>query len=84
MSTSLERPLRRCGMKFMKAGPSVEYHGLRTPYYAACEDLEKELFNRRRDLFDFFFPAFADALAHTVSTTLSMENLNARALEAVL
>ncbi len=73
MSAPLERLLRRCGLKFLKAGPPVDYHGLRTPYYAACEDLERELFNRRRDLFDFFFPEAVDSAAHFVSTTLLLE-----------
>ncbi len=70
MSTPLERLLKRCGLKFLVAGPPVDYHGLRTPYYAACEDLERELFNRRKDLFEFFFPKTADSAAYQVSTTL--------------
>jgi len=73
MSSPLERLLKRCGLKFLKAGPPVDYHGLRTPYYAACEDLERELFNRRKDLFEFFFPEWADSTARAVSTTLLWE-----------
>ncbi len=70
MSTPLERLLKRCGLKFLKAGPPVDYHGLRTPYFASCEDLERELFNRRKDLFEFFFPEAANSFTHVVSTNL--------------
>jgi N-acyl-L-homoserine lactone synthetase len=61
MSTALERLLDRCGMKFKKAGPPVNYHGIRTPYYAMCDELEQELFSKRRDIFDQFFPAYASS-----------------------
>jgi N-acyl-L-homoserine lactone synthetase len=61
MSKSLERLLNRCGMSFMRAGFPVDYHGLRTPYYAACDDLEKEVFDRRRDIFEFLFPAYVNS-----------------------
>ncbi len=57
MSRALERLLNKCGMSFMKAGLPVDYHGLRTPYYATCDDLEREVFDRRRDIFEFLFPA---------------------------
>lgn len=56
MGQPLERLLKKCGMTFITAGPPVDYHGLRSPYYAAFEDLERELFNKRKDLFEFFFP----------------------------
>ena len=59
MSKPLERLLNRCGIGFKKAGPPVHYHGLRTPYYAACEDLEMELFHRRKDIFESFFLSHA-------------------------
>lgn len=59
MSAALERLLKRCGMRFKKAGLPVDYHGIRTPYYAPCEELEKELFQSRKDIFEFFFPSFA-------------------------
>ncbi len=84
MSKPLERLLNRCGLGFKKAGPSVDYHGLRTPYYAACEDLERELYNRRRDIFEFFFPSYACSLAHTISETFSAGSLKERALGASL
>jgi N-acyl-L-homoserine lactone synthetase len=61
MSKSLERLLHRCGMSFMKAGLPVDYHGLRTPYYAACDDLEREVFDRRRDIFEFLFPTYVNS-----------------------
>jgi N-acyl-L-homoserine lactone synthetase len=51
MSSSLERLLNRCGMMFRKAGPSVDYHGIRTPYYAYHDELEKEVFYKRKDIF---------------------------------
>ncbi|SPP99484.1 putative PEP-CTERM/exosortase system-associated acyltransferase [Candidatus Sulfobium mesophilum] len=70
MSLPLERLLKRCGLKFLKAGPAVDYHGLRTPYFAACEDLERELFNRRKDLLAFFLPESADLAVHAASTNL--------------
>jgi N-acyl-L-homoserine lactone synthetase len=59
MSLPLERLLNRCGMRFKKAGPPVYYNGVRTPYYALCEELEEEVFENRRDIFDFFFPSHA-------------------------
>ena len=62
MSKSLDRLLNRCGMSFIKAGLPVDYHGLRTPYYASCDDLEREVFNRRRDIFQFLFPKETGAL----------------------
>jgi N-acyl-L-homoserine lactone synthetase len=61
MSTALERLLSRCGMRFKKAGLPVDYHGIRTPYYALCEEMEKELFQRRKDIFELFFPSFASS-----------------------
>ena len=61
MSNSLERLLNRCGMSFVKVGLPVDYHGLRTPYYAACDDLEREVFDRRRDIFEFLFPAYVNS-----------------------
>ncbi len=59
MSAALERLLNRCGMRFKKAGPSVYYNGVRSPYFALCRELEKEVFQKRKDLFDLFFPAHA-------------------------
>jgi N-acyl-L-homoserine lactone synthetase len=58
MSTPLERLLNRCGMRFKKAGLPVDYHGIRTPYYALCDELEKEVFDKRKDIFELFFPAY--------------------------
>lgn len=48
MSSGLERLLRRCGIKFKKAGSTVEYHGLRTPYFCLVRDLE-HVFERSQD-----------------------------------
>jgi N-acyl amino acid synthase of PEP-CTERM/exosortase system len=59
MSRSLERLLNRCGMGFKKAGLPVDYHGIRTPYFTVVEEFEKELFNKRKDIFELFFPSFA-------------------------
>jgi len=39
MSKGLERMLMRCGICFIKAGASVEYHGIRTPYYVPIKGL---------------------------------------------
>lgn len=61
MSRSLERLLGRCGIRFMKAGLPVDYHGIRTPYFTVVEEFEKELFNKRKDIFELFFPAFASS-----------------------
>lgn len=56
MSTGLDRMLKKCGIQFYQAGAPVEYHGIRTPYYASIDDLKTELSNNREDIFKFLFP----------------------------
>lgn len=56
MSTGLDRLLSRCGIRFTKIGGPVDYHGVRIPYLAHMEDLKKELYIKRRDIFEYFFP----------------------------
>jgi hypothetical protein len=63
MSSSLERLLNRCGMGFRKAGPSVDYHGIRTPYYAYHDELEREVFYKRKDIFAQVFQPAASSYA---------------------
>lgn len=52
MSKALERRLQRCGIGFNKAGDPVEYHGIRTPYYADTGELATRLFQNRPGFFD--------------------------------
>jgi N-acyl-L-homoserine lactone synthetase len=59
MSSSLERLLGKCGMRFGIAGPAVDYHGIRTPYYAYHDELEREVFRKRKDIFEQFVPSSA-------------------------
>ncbi|MEW5744750.1 MAG: GNAT family N-acyltransferase [Nitrospirota bacterium] len=48
MTTGLERLLRACGLSFTAAGPSVAYHGIRTPFYAEVDTLFKGAAMSRR------------------------------------
>jgi N-acyl-L-homoserine lactone synthetase len=62
MSMGLERLLKRCGIWFLQAGEPVEYHGLRTPYFASLDSLRQKLSMNRKDIYDVLFPAYeADA-----------------------
>lgn len=56
MSTGLDRLLNRCGIRFTRIGSPVDYHGVRIPYLAHMEDLKNELYENRRDIFEYFFP----------------------------
>lgn len=47
MSQALERRMQRCGIGFIKAGEPVEYHGIRTPYYAVTGELMQRLSKNR-------------------------------------
>jgi N-acyl-L-homoserine lactone synthetase len=73
MSNSLERLLGRCGMGFRKAGPSVDYHGMRTPYYAYYDELERELFHKRKDIFEQFFQS--DSSSYSFDNLVRCETL---------
>lgn len=55
MSKALERRLQRCGIGFTKAGNPVEYHGIRTPYYAATDELVQRLSQNRAGIYDRLF-----------------------------
>lgn len=41
MSRSLERRLKLCGIEFTPAGKPVDYHGVRTPFYAVPDEVVK-------------------------------------------
>ena len=56
MGTGLDRLLNRCGMRFIKIGDPVDYHGIRIPCFAYLEDLKIELSEKRRDIYESFFP----------------------------
>lgn len=55
MSKALERRLQRCGIGFNKAGDPVEYHGIRTPYYAVTDELMQRLSQNRAGIYDRLF-----------------------------
>jgi len=53
MEPSLDRLLRRFGMKFIKIGPVMEYHGLRQPMFASVHALLREVYRVRPEFWDF-------------------------------
>jgi len=52
MTCGLKRLLTRSGLSFQQLGDPVEYHGIRTPYYAEVHDAAEELFINKREMFD--------------------------------
>lgn len=73
MGTGLDRLLNRCGMRFIKIGGPVDYHGIRIPCFAYLEDLKRELYEKRRDIYESFFPIQEYALNKNILTTISHE-----------
>ena len=57
MGNGLNRLLDSYGISFSKAGGPVDYHGMRTPYFAYFGELEEKLQCKRRDIFEIFSPA---------------------------
>lgn len=54
MNRALERLLNNCGITFIQAGHPVDYHGPRVPYMLSVADFEKNIFDKRRDIFELF------------------------------
>jgi N-acyl-L-homoserine lactone synthetase len=59
MNRALQRLLNNCGINFIQAGQPVEYHGIRVPYVLSVADFEKNIFDKRRDIFESFFGSAA-------------------------
>jgi N-acyl-L-homoserine lactone synthetase len=59
MNRALERLLNNSGINFVQAGDPVDYHGLRAPYILSVADFEKNIFDRRRDIFESLFGSAA-------------------------
>jgi hypothetical protein len=55
MNRALQRLLSNCGITFKEAGQPVEYHGIRVPYFFPVADFEKNIFDKRRDIFESLF-----------------------------
>ena len=53
MEPTLDRLLRRFGIKFIKLGPTMEYHGLRQPMFASVHALLEEIYLVKKNLWDF-------------------------------
>ena len=56
MGNGLNRLLDSYGISFNKAGEPVEYHGIRTPYFAYFGELEDKMQRKRRDIFELLSP----------------------------
>jgi N-acyl-L-homoserine lactone synthetase len=59
MNRALQRLLSNCGIHFTQAGQPVEYHGIRIPYFFPVADFEKNIFEKRKDIFEFLFGSAA-------------------------
>ena len=57
MGNGLNRLLASYGISFNKAGEPVDYHGIRTPYFAYFGELQEKLQSKRSDIFEIFSPA---------------------------
>jgi N-acyl amino acid synthase of PEP-CTERM/exosortase system len=61
MAPSLLRLLKRFGLGFHPLGPPIEYHGLRQPCIADCEELLAGLAQRQSDYFEVVEQAYRTA-----------------------
>ena len=58
MAPALLRLVKRFGFRFHLLGPPIEYHGVRQPCIADCEELLAELAQRESDYFELVAQAY--------------------------
>jgi N-acyl amino acid synthase of PEP-CTERM/exosortase system len=68
MERQLHVLLRRFGVIFKAIGPTVEYHGERTPHVLGLLDFERQCPNKRPEVYAYFREGMPDELTATATT----------------